>query len=179
MRVVMFVLLVVGLYSCTSNVDLAIDNPTDQPITVSVDSLTVQVPGNEVVWVEMGKGEHSVTLEDGTVEKFDYTKKAYLLNPTRAEYLIEPVFFGDETSLISYMASNNAKDSITYMGIPFDGTYSKFSDLITPVTWDVGARENMPETIEADAGESYVVLKKLYDPKEFMGKLMEALRQGE
>jgi len=54
------------------------------------------------------------------------------------------------------------------MGLELEGQYTIVEDLISQVTWDVGARESMPESIQADADSDYVILKKLMDPNEFM-----------
>ena len=52
------------LSSCSHTVDLAIDNPTKFSVEVKIDTLSVMVPPKEVVWVEMGPGEHQITLEN-------------------------------------------------------------------------------------------------------------------
>jgi len=115
-----------------TSVDLVIDNPTSQSLTVSVDELTVEVPGNEVVWV----------------------------------YLVNEHFYGDMMSQLSYMQTSPDK-KVDYLGIELEGRYDVINTLISQVTWDVGAREPMPESVQADEGDSYVVLKKLMDPNEF------------
>ena len=61
------------LSSCSQTVDLAIDNPTKFDIEIMVDTLRVSVPPKEVVWVEMGPGEHKLTLENDSVIKYNFT----------------------------------------------------------------------------------------------------------
>lgn len=158
-----------------SSVDVAIDNPTDSPVTVTIDELTVEVPAKEVVWVEMGKGEHTVELEDGSTHPFDYSDAAYFLNPTQSSYLVEDHFYGDLASQLSYSASNPDR-TVTFMGMELAGQYTLVDDLITPVTWDVGARENMPESVSADSDESYVVMKKLIDEGEFTNMIISEMQ---
>lgn len=156
-------------------IDLAIDNPLDRAITVSVDELHVEVPAKEVVWVEMGEGEHTVTLEDGTTHPYNYDSGAYFFNPTQSEYLVTESFFGDESANLSYSLSNPGK-KVEYMGMELEGNYEVVKDLISKVTWGVGAREAMPNSIEADADENYVIVKKLMDPNEFTQQMIEAFR---
>ncbi len=155
-------------------VDLVIDNPSSQPITVSVDELTVEVPANEVVWVEMGKGERTIRLENASERVFDFQDKAYFLNPTETSYLINEHVYGDLMAQLSYMQAF-PDQKVEYLGMELEGRYSVVKGLINPITWDVGAREGMPETIQADEDEDYVVLKKLMDPNEFKTMLMEQL----
>lgn len=158
-----------------SSIDLAIDNPLDRAITVSVDELHVEVPAKEVVWVEMGEGEHTVTLEDGTTHPYNYESGAYFFNPTQSEYLVTESFFGDESANLSYSISNPGK-KVEYMGMELEGNYDVVKDLVTKVTWGVGAREPMPNSVEADADQNYVIVKKLMDPNEFTQQMIEAIR---
>ncbi len=158
-----------------STIDLAIDNPLDRAITVSVDELHVEVPAKEVVWVEMGEGEHTVTLEDGTTHPYTYDSGAFFLNPTKSEYLVTETFFGDESASKMYSMTNPGK-KVEYMGMELEGNYDIVKDLISKVTWGVGAREEVPNSVEADADQNYVVVKKLMDPNEFTAQLIEAFR---
>ena len=158
-----------------NTIDLAIDNPLDRPITVSVDELHVEVPAKEVVWVEMGEGEHTVTLENGSTHPYTYDKGAYFFNPTESEYLVTESFFGDESANLSYSLTNPG-NKVEYMGMELEGNYDVVKDIISKVTWGVGARESMPNSVEADADENYVVVKKLMDPNEFTQQMIEAFR---
>lgn len=154
-----------ALYSCGSgSVDLAIDNPTDQSIIVKVDTLTVAIPAKEVVWVEMGKGEHEITLEDDSKTKFNFTESAYMLNPTKSEYLKTEEFYGSP-ALQNNFAHQLPKKSIEYYGMPLEGNFGVVSNLINPISWDYGPREVLPEMIEMDG--DYEILLKLYDVNEF------------
>lgn len=157
------------LFSCGGNsVDLAIDNPTRHSVIVKVDTLTVEIPAQEVVWVEMGKGKHTITLEDDSVTEFDFTAKAYMLNPTKNEYLKFEEFYGSPAYQNSY-ASRVPHKEVTFYGIPFEGNYEVIKDLINPITWDYGPREALPEMVETE--DEYEVLVKLMDYYEFVEML--------
>lgn len=166
-----------------SKIDLAVDNPSDNPITVTIDELAVEVPPSEVVWVEMGKGNHTVTLEDGSAHDFDYQSGAYFLNPTKSSYLITEHFFGTTAAQKSYELTQTLmsakKDSIEYMGITLPSTYGKVDDLITKVTWDVGARETVPESVQVEESADHVILKKLMDPNEFWQAVFSSMGSSE
>ncbi len=168
--IVLLFTLSLALFSCSSNnVDLAIDNPTDMSIIVKVDTLTVEIPANEVVWVEMGKGEHSITLEDGQVTKFNFQEAAYMLNPTKSEYLKFEEFFGSAIYESSY-TSKIPYQKVNYYGLELEGNYEIIKELINPISWEYGPREELPSMIETDA--NYEVMAKLLDVNEFI-KLMQ------
>ena len=154
-----------ALHSCGSgSVDLAIDNPSEQSVIVKVDTLSVEIPAKEVVWVEMGKGEHQITLEDDSKTKFNFTEDAYMLNPTKNQYLKTEEFYGSQAFQNSF-AHQLPKKSIEYYGMPLDGNFDVVKDLINPISWDYGPREVLPEMIEMEG--DYEVLLKLYDVNEF------------
>lgn len=174
-----FLLLIASIlfYSCSSNnVDLAIDNPSDRSIIVMVDTLMVEVPPKEVVWVEMGKGEHKITLEDDSETVFNFTDKAYMLNPTKSEYLKFEEFYGNSIMQSTYVSQIASKE-IMFYGIPMEGKYEVIKDLINPITWDYGARESLPEMVETDG--DYEVLTKILDYNEFIQLVSKSQQNGE
>lgn len=172
------VLSVFLLTSCGGNtVDLAIDNPTEFSIEISVDTLKVIVPPKEVVWVEMGKGEHQLTLENDSIIKHNFTEEVYMINPSLSEYLLSDEYYGPEMFQDNYAATLSKKE-VTFLGIPMEGNYDVINDVINKVTWDYGPRESLPEMVEVDADESYTSLVKAYDSAEFM-KLMMNSYSGE
>ncbi len=164
------------LTSCSSNVDLAIDNPGDFPLIVTIDTLTVEVPPREVVWVEMGQGSHTVTLENDSTVTYNFTERMYMLNPTMSEYLKSEEFYGSDMSE-SQAAHVIPHQTVTFLGMPLEGNFDVIRELINPITWDCGPREELPEMVEMDADESYVVLTKIYDQTEFINLIQAANAQ--
>ncbi len=150
-----------------SGVDLAIDNPTKFSVEVMVDTLRVVVPPKEVVWVEMGKGEHMITLENDSIINYNFTEPLYMINPSLTEYLAYEEYYGPELYQNSFMGSMPNK-TVTFLGIEFEGNYEVINNVINKVTWDYGPREKLPEMVEVDADEMYTSLVKLYDPREFI-----------
>jgi hypothetical protein len=166
--------LVSVLFSCSSNsVDLAIDNPTSTPIIVKVDSLEVEIPAEQVVWVEMGKGQHTITLENDSIVNFNFTSEVYMVNPSLTEYLMAGQYYGDNSSYSMYELTN-AQKMVEFLGVELEGDYALITGLINPVTWDYGPREGLPEMIEMEEGDSYEVLQKLYSPQEFIAEINDA-----
>lgn len=165
------------LSSCSNTVDLAIDNPTKFSVEVKIDTLSVMVPPKEVVWVEMGPGEHQVTLENDSIIKFNFTDRLYMINPSLSEYLMYEEYYGPEMFQNSH-ASTLSSQKVTFLGIEFEGNYRVINDVINKVTWDYGPRETLPEMVEVDADESYTTLIKLYDPREFVD-MIQAAQGGE
>ncbi|NJB35011.1 hypothetical protein [Croceivirga sp. JEA036] len=168
-------LICILLASCSSNVDLAIDNPTDQPVFIKVDDLEVEIPANEVVWVEMGKGDHELTLQNDSLVKHNFDQSLYMINPTLNEYLLMEEYYGSDAFYSSYeMTSKFSSKTVNYMGIEFEGNYDVVDKLINTVTWDYGPREKLPEMVQVESGENYTVLKKLLSPTEFIEMVQQS-----
>ncbi len=166
------------MYSCGNQVDLAIDNPTEFPVEVTVDTLRVEVPAKEVVWVEMGKGEHKITLANDSVVSFNFTERMYMVNPTLTEYLVTEQYYGSAAYQNTYTGLLPNK-KVTFLGNEFEGRYQVIGDVINKVTWDYGPRESLPEMVEVDEGEAYTVLLKLSDPYELMQQYANRSKEEE
>ncbi len=167
-KIIVFAFALFFLYSCGSKVEMAIDNPTDFPILVKIDSLEVEVPAQDAISVEMGKGEHTVLLENDSIINFNFTNSYYMLNPTLSEYLEYNVYYGD-----GYVPESLNKNKVVYYGLELEGNYKVHKDLILPISWDYGPREIMPESVELDEYESYTSLSKILDRNEFLKMMME------
>jgi hypothetical protein len=159
--------------SCSSKVDLAIDNPTKFDVEITVDTLRVIVPPKEVVWVEMGPGEHQLTLENDSIIKYNFTEPVYMINASLSEYLVTSEYYGSSEYQSMFEAAQPSKE-VTYLGIPMEGNYSVITDVVNKVTWDYGPREALPEMVEVDAGEMFTTLVKVYDPREFIDMMQSA-----
>jgi len=170
---VLSILSAVLFSSCSNTVDLAIDNPTKFDVEIMVDTLRVIVPSKEVVWVEMGPGEHQLTLENDSIIKYNFTEPVYMINAALTEYLVSSEYYGPPMFQDSHISSISNKE-VTFLGIPMEGNYNVITDVINKVTWDYGPRETLPEMVEVDADESYTTLVKVYDPREFMDMMQSA-----
>lgn len=157
-------------------VDLAIDNPTDEPLVVSIDSLVVEVPPKEVAWVEMGKGKHTITLANDSVVEYNFDQAMYMLNPSLISYLKFEQLYGNANSISSQM-SIIPYDTVHYLGMELIGNYAVVQDLVNPITWDYGPREPLPEMVELDASTGSTTLVKIMDPWE-LSEEIEASNQG-
>ena len=164
---ILSILSVVFFSSCSNTVDLAIDNPTDASVEIVVDTLRVMVPPKEVVWVEMGPGEHQLTLENDSIIKYNFTEPVYMINASLSEYLVTDEYYGPPAFQNSYVSSLPNKE-VTFLGMPLEGNFDVVKDVINKVTWDYGPREALPDMVEVDADESYTTLVKVYDAYEFI-----------
>lgn len=171
-KIIVLVIALFFLYSCGSKVEMAIDNPSDFPILVKIDSLEVEVPAQEAIWVEMGVGEHTVTLENDSTVTFNFTNNYYMLNPTKSEYLEYKVYYGN-----GYIPESLNKSTVVYYGLELEGDYKVHKDLILPISWDYGPREILPESVELDEYESYTSLSKILDRGEFLKMMMENMQE--
>lgn len=159
------------LSSCGPDyIDVAIDNPLNEPVIVTIDSLVVEVPGRQVAWVEMGVGEHQVKLENDTTFNYNFTEKVYFLNPTRTHYLKSEAVYGNP-GIAALRASALPSKKVNFLGLEIEGNYDVVTDILTPVTWDYGPREELPEAVEMDQYESYVALIRLSDPMEIIEQI--------
>ncbi len=163
---------VVLISSCgPSLVDLAIDNPTSTAVVLMVDSLEVEVPPKEVVWVEMGKGDHTIKLPTDSLVTFNFTEKMYMVNPTQSQYLKYEEIYGDNPMLA--LGGPISKKKVTYLGMELEGNYDVVDQVVNKISWDYGPRENLPEMIEIEAGDRPALIK-LMDPYEFIGLISQA-----
>lgn len=166
-KLLVLTLAIAMLTSCSNSVDLAIDNPTSSSVLIKVDTLTVEVPAKQVVWVEMGKGNHQITLENDSIVKYDFQESAYMINPTFSEYLKREEYYGDPAFQNNYVGSiKNQK--VTFLGVELEGNFEVVKNLINPVRWEYGPREELPEMIEVEEGDNYTLITKLYDTPEVL-----------
>lgn len=175
-KVFVVLCIALGLISCGNNVDLAIDNPTSEAVFVKVDSLEVEVPAEQVVWVEMGKGDHSITLANDSIVNFNFTESIYMINPTLSEYLMYGEYYGSQ-SWHSIYEKMSPKNKVQFLGFEFEGDYAVVKDVINPIIWDYGPREELPEMVEMEEGDNYEILQKLYSANEFI-ELMQRESQA-
>ncbi len=174
---ILFPLLVL---SCSNNVEIAIDNPTDTPIIVKIDTMTIEVPGEDVVRIELDKGPHTISFNDEDAVAFDFTQGAYMLNPTMSEYLVVKEFYGKESDYELFESvSGQSQSKIDFMGMELEGDYSVVKDLVNLVTWEVGPREPLPETVKVDSGQKYATVTKLMSSTEFLQHMIEATKDEE
>ncbi len=165
-------LFLVLLCSCSDTVDVAIDNPTEMELTVRIDTLTVFVPAREVVWVEMGKGEHKITLQNDSVVMYDFKEPVYMLNPTLTQYLQYEEIYGDASYSTAMSAINKRK--VNYLGMELEGNYDVIKNLVNPITWDYGPREPLPQSVQMDEDERFTTLVKITDPLELIEQMQDA-----
>ena len=174
-KIILFFCAAIILVSCSSNCDLAIDNPTDRIVSLYVDSLYVEVPAKEVVWVEMGRGQHTITLEDGSANSFNFTEPVYMVNPVKASYFMYEELYGDPMFIPGISPIPNQK--INYLGMELEGNYAVVDQLVNKVSWDYGPREPAPQMIEIEQGDRPSIVK-LMDPYEFIDKMMQGASEN-
>jgi len=164
------VLLAVG---CRSKaVNLGIDNPTGVKVSLYIDSLYVEVPPTEIVWVEMGKGIHEIKLADTSL-LFDFSQDEYMINPTRSEYLLT----GEELGSPGPDVPKYPAKKVNYSGYPLTGNYEVLNNIILPVRWKYGPRQDIPAELYAD--DEPRIIYKLNDFNDFMERLASGYDQSD
>jgi hypothetical protein len=163
-----FAFAAVLMTACSSTVDLAIDNPTSETITCHIDSLYVEVPPKEVVWVEMGKGDHTITLANDSIINMNFTESVYMVNPSLSQYLMYEEIYGN----VPYPSSLPMKN-VEFLGMEMDGNYDVIENVVNKVLWDYGPRESLPEMLEIEEGDRPAVLK-LMDVNDFIDQVSQS-----
>jgi len=172
-----FITLALLMSSCGSGlISVAIDNPTDEYVVVTIDTLTVEVPPYEVAWVDMGKGEHTVNFMNDSTVTYDFQQELYMLNPTLSEYLLYEEVYGSGNMAFTPTSGMPTK-TVTFLGMEIEGQYDVVNGLISPVRWEYGPRESTPEMIEMDADESYAFVTKLADANEVIAQMMSGYEE--
>jgi len=147
---------------------MAIDNPTDKVVELTIDSLTIELQPKQLTWVEMGTGTHKITLPSDSTFDYTFSDNTYFLNAMCTEYLERKEYYGNPPEYILNGDAFEKKDTTNYIGFALPGSFTVYKDIVTAVSWDVFPREDFPESVEMEAGiNSYTVMKKIYDPYEF------------
>ncbi|MDL5595900.1 hypothetical protein QS468_24500 [Bacillus subtilis] len=147
-----------------------LDNPTNAPITLSLDGQTHEIPANTSSELKLAPGAHELRNEKlGEVRFIVYAGgKGALINPTLSDYIIaNQIYVTDESKLSSF---GQLKNKVALDGVEFIGPFWQSHDLFIANAWNFGPREAFPETMElshvpTDGGKFY---SKLFTAQEFI-----------
>lgn len=153
-----------------SSQTFVLDNPTDAPITLSLDGQKHEIPANNSSELELAPGAHTLSNEKlGEVRFIVYAGgKGALINPTLSDYIIaNQVYVTDDSKLSNF---GQLKNKVALDGVEFIGPFWQSHDLFIANAWDFGPREAFPETMEVrhvpkEGGNFY---SKLFTAQEFI-----------
>jgi hypothetical protein len=138
-------------------------NPTDAPISFSIDNQSYTIPANDLITVPLSHGDHSLTMsgKDIWMFRFGWIDGDSIINPTLSEYVVVEVLYGPE----SY-SNKLSSSTITVGGNPYTGPYTLIPrSAYIKKTWDYGAYEESPASVSTKS--DYVIKKELYTIADF------------
>ncbi len=160
-------LLFISACSSFFKINVEIDNPTDEILTVSVDGKDYEITPKSSTVIDLVKGEHDIKANlDGrsTYEGVVSITNDGLLNLCNSTYVIhKEIYLADQSKYDEYATSALKLADVeinekTYQNVDFE-VYDE--TILVPKHWDYSVGESLPEEIKASEGE-YAVISKLY-----------------
>lgn len=157
------------LAACSGgSVDFTIDNPTKQPLAVTIDATRYDVPAESEKAVSLKPGKH--TLEAPLTGKLNfivYTESGGgLINPT-----LEPYYILNEVYAVDAKARGDFRPMggpvyVDGIAVPCPCTMS--SELFIRRTWAYGAHEEFADTIVVASDQKGNIKGKLFTKADFV-----------
>ena len=170
-------LLAIAIGGCDNEsapLQFRIDNPTNAPITLTIDGKDYPVPAHDDVPVRLSPGEHHLRSERlGDVRVIVYARgRGGIINPTLGDYvLVNKIYVTDEDKLKNF-GSLNAR--ITLGGVTFKGPFHQTHALFIDKEWNFGAHEPFPETLSAHVdGTGGRIMSKIFTAADFIAYVEE------
>lgn len=140
--VAVFILLLAGCDLFESGVAYTVDNPKDQPITVSIDDKEYQLPATSHISVELKSGIHSISYQGETVKFFLFeNSRGGIINPTLSNYYVNYIFYTalNESAANDRLAEQSLssyKNTDSILGNQFSGYFFKDNRVVIEKLWD-------------------------------------------
>ncbi|MEN3755081.1 hypothetical protein ABC733_27790 [Mangrovibacter sp. SLW1] len=164
----------IALTACFGdNKEFLIDNPTGQPLAISIDAQKITVPAKESQSIKLSAGQHTLTLANGETVKFSVfdawprSGNSGIINPTRTRYIyviqkylakgIEPQGESGDVHTLSI-------DGQTVTG-PFEDLGSEIFIDNSLHYWDLNPTESFPASMSSTSKENYKT--KVYRIQDF------------
>lgn len=153
-----------ALTACFSDSkEFLIDNPTGQPLVISIDDQKITIPAQESQNIKLDAGQHTLTLGNGEKVKFSVfdawprSGESGLINPTRTRYIyvvqkylakgVQPAAENSDVHTLSI-------DGQTVTG-PFDDMGSELFIDNFAHSWDLNPTEAFPESMSSTTKDNY------------------------
>ncbi|SQI41579.1 Uncharacterised protein [Leminorella richardii] len=165
----------IGLAGCFGgSKEFSIDNPTDKPLSVSIDNKEYTVPAGEMQNVTLSAGPHSLTLSTGETVKFSVlcaygnSERSGIINPTRTRYVyVVQKYLADGTQPFT---ENGEVHVLKINGEEFTGPFTDLGNELFIDShiknWSFGPTESLPETVYASSKDTYKT--KLFRVNDFI-----------
>lgn len=155
----LFILLFAVILSSCGNPkkSVVVDNPTNKSISLTFSngySTTIGPYGSEQI--DFKTDTSTVYANDTLVGLIQFGKKSdYILNPTRSNYYIEEIAYGQELEeqrkLRGISPEDSTKIQMNFLMVDtliYIGYVKEVNDLLIEKIWDFGLDESVPEQIE-------------------------------
>ncbi|MET4675788.1 MULTISPECIES: hypothetical protein [unclassified Luteibacter] len=162
--------LVALLAGCSGrSADYAIDNPTDKPLSLTIDGKTYEVAPHEDKELSLDAGEHTMKGDVvGDIKFISYYRgRGGIINPTLSDYVIYRQSFEKVGS--TSPGYTGKLDQVVLEGVTFEGTMRQSSDLFIDKDWTYGVDEELPDSVvEHENGSNNTVHNKVFRAKDFI-----------
>lgn len=153
------------LSSCTSRVEVQLDNPTETPLTVILNEEEYVLDPMTVQTVEAVKGENTLAASRDGEPVFDGTVEVTgegLLNPIGAIYVQwNDLYLQDLSEAERYMDNLDVSDEVEVNGMIYeDVDFDLYDATFIEKTWDYGLDEGWPDEVSVSGG--FAIKGKLY-----------------
>ncbi|HEL2979184.1 TPA: hypothetical protein UMB92_002037 [Stenotrophomonas maltophilia] len=152
-----------------SAVDFEIDNPTDAPLTLSIDDQQHVIAPHTAVPISLEPGQYR--LQSGKIGNVRMVVYAGgiggLINPTLGEYVIVT-----EQYVTSKTNSGGLVSKVELNDVEIEGPYVKATGLLIPRRWDVGLLGELPSMVVSNSPDTSSDYRtKLYNVPGFFAYL--------
>ena len=139
------------LAGCSRSIDFEIDNPTDTPVSLSIDAQPHVIPPHTTVPITLEPGQHRLQGEKiGSARLVVFAGGiGGLINPTLGEYVVVT-----EQYVTSKTNTGNLASKVELNDVVIDGPYVKATGLFIPRHWDVGLLGELPEMVMSNSPDT-------------------------
>ncbi|WP_416055604.1 hypothetical protein [Stenotrophomonas maltophilia] len=136
---------------CSRAADFEIDNPTDTPLTLSIDQQVHTLPPHTSLPLTLEPGQYRLQGEKiGTVRMVVYADGiGGLINPALAEYVIVT-----EQYVTGRTNTGNLASKVELNDVEIEGPFVKATGLFIPRRWDVGLLGELPTTVVSNSPDT-------------------------
>jgi len=162
--------LVALLAGCTDrSASYSIDNPTDKPLSLTIDGKTYDVAAHDGKSLSLSAGEHTMKGDMvGDIRFISYFRgRGGIINPTLSDYVIYRQSFEKENT--TSPGYKGKLDQIVLDGVTFEGTMKQENGLFIDKDWTYDVDEELPDSVtEHDNGANNTVHNKVFRAKDFI-----------
>lgn len=200
--IILSFVLLISLTSCKQDLVVGIDNPTSQAIQFTIDDLTYKIAANKLGYYDIKSGEHTIIFGNDSFNIELDKSKLYFLNPTRSNYIIEEMTYGERKLPIGDDLQDkmrrelNKRDHLDRMvidtitieidnesSITLVGFLRKTHDLLIERNWSYDVTQPFPEQIKirtTELGEIVGVQEariKIFRESDFVERLLDEYQE--